>query len=201
MQDSIETGSSPRVRGTPDRAAHNLAEPGIIPACAGNTAIGSPPIMVYGDHPRVCGEHTPESAVVSSKSGSSPRVRGTPRIRVGQDDVAGIIPACAGNTSFPCLIRFPGRDHPRVCGEHQTTPPAELGGEGSSPRVRGTPGAPDRNRRLAGIIPACAGNTWLWHGLPPTARDHPRVCGEHSMFAYDNLVQWGSSPRVRGTRG
>ena len=32
-------------------------------------------------------------------------------------------------------------------------------------------------------------------------RDHPRVCGEHSSASGIPCRGWGSSPRVRGTRG
>ena len=50
-------GSSPRVRGTPAPAEANLFDPGIIPACAGNTLIPRRAGLFFWDHPRVCGEH------------------------------------------------------------------------------------------------------------------------------------------------
>ena len=52
-----------------------------------------------------------------------------------------------------------------------------------------------------GIIPAYAGST------PPPARhyktfrDHPRVCGEHSVVEPWVMGEQGSSPRMRGARG
>ena len=73
--------------------------------------------------------------------------------------MAGIIPACAGNTrSRSCLCPF-ARDHPRVCGEHLAHFDDEMGIEGSSPRVRGTPALTEQLSNAFGIIPACAGNT------------------------------------------
>ena len=50
-----------------------------------------------------------------------------------------------------------------------------------------------------GIIPACAGNTGgHWSSLIK-GRDHPRVCGEHSVIHSTCELPSGSSPRVRGT--
>ena len=54
----LETGSSPRMRGTRRAARRRLLDHGIIPAHAGNT----PPALhyraVHRDHPRACGEHS-----------------------------------------------------------------------------------------------------------------------------------------------
>ena len=52
------TGSSPRVRGTLRKHLPDMIEGGIIPACAGNTHVCLPLREPFGDHPRVCGEHT-----------------------------------------------------------------------------------------------------------------------------------------------
>ena len=51
-------GSSPRVRGTLLRGYPRSREAGIIPACAGNTLSFLYAFGGYGDHPRVCGEHS-----------------------------------------------------------------------------------------------------------------------------------------------
>ena len=50
-----------------------------------------------------------------------------------------------------------------------------------------------------GIIPAYAGNTKEYLGDDVYGRDHPRVCGEHLVFAAVALSTVGSSPRMRGT--
>ena len=138
-------------------------------------------------------------AAAASSEGSSPRVRGTldGSGRLAAD--AGIIPACAGNTHASVPRRPPTRDHPRVCGEHDTRGIRRLHNSGSSPRVRGTRCAPSKPVHLTGIIPACAGNTGsaILNGL--LNGDHPRVCGEHPV---DHMIEEharGSSPRVRGT--
>ena len=94
------SGSSPRMRGTPEnRRRHNIQ---------------------IQDHPRVCGEH--EAAVTGglTDAGSSPRMRGTLSIRPSSMWRRGIIPAYAGNTISTAPQSTVCWDHPRVCGEHLT---------------------------------------------------------------------------------
>ena len=71
------TGSSPRVRGTLESVSCEGEHRGIIPACAGNTAILKSCRFGIRDHPRVCGEHLGCVRVCERVMGSSPRVRGT----------------------------------------------------------------------------------------------------------------------------
>ena len=131
-------GSSPRVRGTLLVPGRRLVRRGIIPACAGNTPRSWGRQAATGDHPRVCGEHFYSIAVGTKVKGSSPRVRGT-LDRVGAHDGGeGIIPACAGNTHGADYSWLSRRDHPRVCGEHDTRQHHKGWCLGSSPRVRGT---------------------------------------------------------------
>ena len=131
--------------------------------------------------------------------GSSPRVRGTLVLRHHGKADTGIIPACAGNTVSGLRRVIVCRDHPRVCGEHCRRARACDVRRGSSPRVRGTHRVLWRTGYRPGIIPACAGNTDIIKTGNPTARDHPRVCGEHEVTP-DNIAGYtGSSPRVRGT--
>ena len=72
--------------------------------------------------------------------------------------------------------------------------------EGSSPRMRGARQPDVRGDRWRGIIPAYAGSTPVCRRWLGGARDHPRVCGEHSMADCDELLNGGSSPRMRGAR-
>ena len=111
-------GSSPRVRGT--QAIMRLLGfgRGIIPACAGNTALCRSQRAARRDHPRVCGEHAWSWLEFLDSEGSSPRVRGTLLRHVEDLAELGIIPACAGNTVRGWCRSMRGRDHPRVCGEH-----------------------------------------------------------------------------------
>ena len=49
-----------------------------------------------------------------------------------------------------------------------------------------------------GIIPAYAGSTNALCMQPLNHRDHPRVCGEHVVLAFNKAPVSGSSPRMRG---
>ena len=49
-----------------------------------------------------------------------------------------------------------------------------------------------------GIIPACAGSTFVIVYPPRFSRDHPRMCGEHLWMHASTGATSGSSPHVRG---
>ena len=55
---NIKSGSSPRVRGAGTVNDALVAQPGIIPACAGSRLEELKAKPADGDHPRVCGEQT-----------------------------------------------------------------------------------------------------------------------------------------------
>ncbi len=110
------------------------------------------------------------------------------------------IPACAGNTPMEASAASTAAVHPRVCGEHIAAPLTWAPLIGSSPRVRGTPGAAQGRRRVWRFIPACAGNTRNFPAGQVPAPVHPRVCGEHKRDLCAAGQYAGSSPRVRGTQ-
>ena len=172
---------------------------GIIPAYAGNTNSVSHTLGTSGDHPRVCGEHRPVSESAQTLLGSSPRMRGTPAAWPARSASKWIIPAYAGNTICRFRSNRDRRDHPRVCGEHSTTPVVTPKQQGSSPRMRGTHSANSLRNPWSGIIPAYAGNTSHQHAERRSAWDHPRVCGEHHGSGLYSGCAAGSSPRMRGT--
>ena len=192
-------GSSPRMRGTPFSGSLLIARLGIIPAYAGNTWNRCFGITSVWDHPRVCGEHSKNMLDECEERGSSPRMRGTPLVVPVRGLPRGIIPAYAGNTHAWTSLATNSRDHPRVCGEHDTL--ERHGGfrPGSSPRMRGTLRPVASCTPSARIIPAYAGNTSNCSLNPATNWDHPRVCGEHELQSLNTAQQSGSSPRMRGT--
>ena len=71
---------------------------------------------------------------------------------------------------------------------------------GSSPRVRGKQPTAGDEEGKRGLIPACAGKTFLSWAPRSVARAHPRVCGENPIAIGWRRVVAGSSPRVRGKR-
>ena len=146
----------------------------------------------------MCGEHISTVGCHDVKAGSSPHVRGARGLLLPRGIVLGIIPACAGSTSYLAAIFHLPRDHPRMCGEHSLSINHAGTPVGSSPHVRG---APLRKRGAVGIrriIPACAGSTCWWRCCCPCWWDHPRMCGEHSLTRKRSMTRPGSSPHVRG---
>ena len=91
-------GSSPRVRGKPERHEEAPAPAGLIPACAGKTALWTARSPSLKAHPRVCGENWSCRRILAPRRGSSPRVRGKHRAAQNRRPGQGLIPACAGKT-------------------------------------------------------------------------------------------------------
>ena len=71
---------------------------------------------------------------------------------------------------------------------------------GIIPRLRGTRHGQRVCGATHGIIPALAGNTHLLRTVRSPSWDHPRACGEHFLRDMTDERDWGSSPRLRGTR-
>ena len=109
--------------------------------------------------------------------GSSPRVRGKPRISLS--------PSSSPGSS-------------RACRENGGDPKKTNTSDGSSPRVRGKPPRHPVGGAHPRLIPARAGKTWSRTASGRTPRAHPRACGENVTLPVSIVVYGGSSPRVRG---
>ena len=150
-------GLSPRVRGNRCGRRRCSRRRWSIPACAGEPRWRQCERLVVVVYPRVCGGTMPAGALLPSKSGLSPRVRGNPLDSDSSSECRGSIPACAGEPAHtlgaPCTLQV----YPRVCGgtEEEESDPKEAGG--LSPRVRGNPFAMPSGRHRSRSIPACAG--------------------------------------------
>ena len=146
-------------------------EPRIIPAYAGSTGQHWARRRGEPDHPRIRGEHC---------------------IKICNElESNGIIPAYAGSTAARASHRAPTTDHPRIRGEHTAAliGPAVAGG--SSPHTRGALASAAAGAGAAGIIPAYAGSTKTRSPGFMSARDHPRIRGEHT---WKSLQYQGSPP-------
>ena len=95
---SSRLGSSPRMRGSLEDIEWIDASEGIIPAHAGLTRSTRLVAAASWDHPRACGAHDVDGNKTSMSTGSSPRMRGSPRDRDRAALLKGIIPAHAGLT-------------------------------------------------------------------------------------------------------
>ena len=73
-------GSSPQMRGALEVTVFAVTQQRIIPADAGSTVPQIPIKQDSKDHPRRCGEHGLRVIAVAFRQGSSPQMRGAPRI-------------------------------------------------------------------------------------------------------------------------
>ena len=114
-----------------------------IPAWAGNRPVVG--FVGHGRavHPRVGGEQAFRPERPKNDTGSSPRGRGTERVKVKADVIHRFIPAWAGNSSSEVAKRRSNPVHPRVGGEQDIAFDPTANQAGSSPRGRGT-GSPAR---------------------------------------------------------
>ena len=71
-------------------------------------------------------------------------------------------------------------DHPRMCGEKQTSIACRSSNRGSPPHVRGKVLRGERKPEKIRITPACAGKSLYFLATSAAIKDHPRMCGEKS---------------------
>ena len=195
------SGSSPRVRGTRQRARPSGEIRRFIPAGAGNARRRWPAPVSTPVHPRGCGERATATPGTITTCGSSPRVRGTPKEICIEPGKSRFIPAGAGNALCRRANRGSRAVHPRGCGERSAVQKTDEMLHGSSPRVRGTHVAAHNRGYVRRFIPAGAGNAGLRVHRPCHSPVHPRGCGERASPTDRASQTRGSSPRVRGTRG
>ena len=214
----VGEGSSPLSRGILGRGGRPRTGERIIPALAGNTPRPAQADPRRRDHPRSRGEYGASEGFDTIEDGSSPLSRGIPLLKILGLGAARIIPALAGNTTFPSRARTATTDHPRSRGEYGQvmifvtlrfgSSPLSRGilnasrhrccHSGSSPLSRGIRKVAVRNPAGEGIIPALAGNTFWLHHHEIIGADHPRSRGEYILNPAGSLRASGSSPLSRG---
>ena len=94
----MSIGSPPLARGIQKKSGDREPDPGITPACAGNTRGYVYVVFVVEDHPRLRGEYFTAATNSSEGLGSPPLARGIPVVGADIDYINRITPACAGNT-------------------------------------------------------------------------------------------------------
>ena len=196
----VPCGSSPRMRGKPISLFGIPTAIRLIPAHAGKTRVRALLSRRRGAHPRACGENRSVSARCLMRSGSSPRMRGKPRVHVTGNLIDGLIPAHAGKTRSLNSVNFSNRAHPRACGENCFLVWYSRARAGSSPRMRGKPDRLSVKVATRRLIPAHAGKTEVGIEVVARERAHPRACGENAFTASSCAEMSGSSPRMRGKR-
>ena len=110
----------------------------------------------------------------------------------------GITPAHAGKTTIVYPESAPEGDHPRACGENQSSPTPAHNNIGSPPRMRGKLLSFSMPIASSRITPAHAGKTIVYDFKYVKLQDHPRACGENQT--HGNFLHGfsGSPPRMRG---
>ncbi len=134
-------------------------------------------------------------------AGSSPRMRGAPRLCRSAGECPGITSAYAGSTGRLSGLTSCGRDHPRVCGEHSSTRIPAVRSPGSPPRMRGARPDPPVLGAVLGITPAYAGSTTPPVTSSSASRDHPCVCGAHGGAVRHGVLLLGITPAYAGSTG
>ena len=179
--ETLETGPSPRVRGSRRLVGRVVRSVRSIPACAGKPWGGAPTARTPRVHPRVCGEAWPPLPAARHRPGPSPRVRGSRREPVDLRLQVRSIPACAGKLAAGSAAGSAAGVHPRVCGEASRSAANRRNAAGPSPRVRGSLQPVGVGAEQCGSIPACAGKPRVCGADCRRPWVHPRVCGEASV--------------------
>ena len=172
---------------------------GITPAYAGNTFVSSKARQGAEDHPRLRGEHYKAFNLLRLKMGSPPPTRGTRCGKRETQQIIGITPAYAGNTTYISYRFCICKDHPRLRGEHFDNSATLKTSVGSPPPTRGTLTGTIVTENEFGITPAYAGNTRVHFDILSVNWDHPRLRGEHVNGLKVFVMCVGSPPPTRGT--
>ena len=114
-------GSPPRMRGKQAVKLRDVRHAGITPAHAGKTCSVTPLRCGERDHPRACGENRASGAESGMRTGSPPRMRGKRLVLPRWRRRYGITPAHAGKTQTHINANVFSGDHPRACGENETS--------------------------------------------------------------------------------
>ena len=169
------------MRGKEPEHRRGCADCGITPAHAGKRRMCMWRWLRNEDHPRTCGEKSCVLGVRESNAGSPPHMRGKasslPRIPISPR----ITPAHAGKRRPRSRPKTPIWDHPRTCGEKQTTSSCPRPRSGSPPHMRGKAVHGLAVALQGGITPAHAGKRAARPSTRERNRDHPRTCGEKHL--------------------
>ena len=173
---------------------------GSIPAYAGEPSPSTPGARTTTVYPRVCGGTPPGACLREQNMGLSPRMRGNPanpRLPPARERS---IPAYAGEPTMPSICGATISVYPRVCGGTVAVRQAGGGDVGLSPRMRGNHPETLAAIKLAGSIPAYAGEPYPGRTASSRPEVYPRVCGGTLFLLIGQDGNVGLSPRMRGNQ-
>ena len=197
---SAPSGLSPRGRGKPNQRAPRCEMRGSIPAWAGETPTGYPPIRLDAVYPRVGGGNGGYAPHRRGDRGLSPRGRGKRRPLILSFRRKGSIPAWAGETFRHDHEHGFATVYPRVGGGNRSHTVGGQYGFGLSPRGRGKQIEAYLDGLAQRSIPAWAGETRSAGRSRSRSRVYPRVGGGNLVAEMPIGSGRGLSPRGRGKR-
>ena len=118
LQESLNPGPSPRIRGESACISPPYLGARTIPANTGRIDLEENPKISLGDHPREYGENVVDQILHFARVGPSPRIRGELQAGVESNETAGTIPANTGRINCTLAVQGVGGDHPREYGEN-----------------------------------------------------------------------------------
>ena len=134
----------------------------------------------------------------SGERGSPPRMRGKVLHQALRNLFRGITPAHAGKRPSRLRNWLAEWDHPRTCGEKFILALYWAFVLGSPPHMRGKVTCQVSDQNQFGITPAHAGKRKHKPGKRMEQGDHPRTCGEKTLWADKCTAVKGSPPHMRG---
>ena len=194
------SGLSPRLRGNRCPVLPQQNRRRSIPAPAGEPPRGLGARVCPAVYPRACGGTARRRRLKAIWAGLSPRLRGNLPWSVHYWEMAGSIPAPAGEPGVCLTTPGLGWVYPRACGGTLPTETVAITDYGLSPRLRGNRHTGPAIRTPSRSIPAPAGEPSrnvlraLHHQV------YPRACGGTRSTATPTNPAWGLSPRLRGNR-
>ena len=192
------SGSPPHMRGKVCTISPADSIIGITPAHAGKSVIQQRTLALAQDHPRTCGEKKDGGSPRCAAQGSPPHMRGKASTFPAAFFASGITPAHAGKSQHRARVPCHMRDHPRTCGEKETSKDHPEPEQGSPPHMRGKAHVCVVNVHKIRITPAHAGKSESHKRLHRGNRDHPRTCGEKKKSSSTPKCAEGSPPHMRG---
>ena len=155
--ETVDTGSSPRVWGQVDFVLNGQYFRRIIPTRMGTRKKSLEDAGKDRDHPHAYGDKKCFLLILSTRTGSSPRVWGQVRKYTTKSCAQGIIPTRMGTRILRLRSAFLDGDHPHAYGDKISAVANAALKSGSSPRVWGQVEHSPASEGLFRIIPTRMG--------------------------------------------
>ena len=191
-------GLSPRLRGNRPLASNASVKSRSIPAPAGEPLAFTARTQKSWVYPRACGGTASRGVLAVYAKGLSPRLRGNHLDRGSVVEIAGSIPAPAGEPSERRGAAGRRRVYPRACGGTTLTRSTASPMMGLSPRLRGNQCQLHHLKGRIRSIPAPAGEPQLSAIDGSASWVYPRACGGTCSAPAALHKSRGLSPRLRG---